>query len=63
MMTSLTTLLSHTSTELHAGIEIRSGVSQGPWAVKIADIFQASGGWRAVGCIDIASPCGPTAGP
>ena len=31
--------------------------------MKIADIFQVSGGWRAVGRIDIASLCGLMAGP
>ena len=31
--------------------------------MKIADVFQVSDGWRAVGRIDIASLCGLTTGP
>ena len=38
-------------------------MSQGPWAVKIADIFQVSGDSRALGRIEVASLCGLTAGP
>ena len=38
-------------------------MSQGPWAVKIADIFQVSGGSRALGRIEVTSLCGLTAGP
>ena len=38
-------------------------MSQQPWAVKIADTLQVSGGWRAVSRIDIASSRGPVADP
>ena len=42
---------------------MRSVVSQGPWTVKMADIFKVSGAWRALDRIDIALLCGLTAGP
>ena len=42
---------------------MRSGVSQGPWTVKIADIFPVSGGWRAVGRNRVTSLCRLTADP
>ena len=42
---------------------MRSGVSQGPWTVKIADIFQVSGGWRTVDRIEVASLYALTAVP
>ena len=42
---------------------VHIGVPQEPQAVKIADVFQISDDWRAVGRTDIASICGLTAGP
>ena len=43
--------------------QMRSGVSPGPYTVKISENFQVSVGSRAVDRIDIASLCGLTTGP